>query len=121
MLADLSGDPRFDLEVAAPRSNERLVFALRQAGGVNAVIGTTGFSDEQDQIVALQDSLAETFLIDCYDLDTGLAEAQRQLDASGLTGWTVVNPEPFDRSRPCAGAGPDIDTQQVLVFGARSS
>lgn len=80
-----------------------------------------GLSDDQVSVVALQDSLAETFLTDCYDLDTALAEAQRQLDASGLTGWTVVNPEPFDETRPCAGVGIDPDGQQILIFGARTS
>ena len=80
-----------------------------------------GLSDDQVSVVALQHSLAETFLTDCYDLDTALAEAQRQLDASGLTGWTVVNPEPFDETRPCAGPGIDLDGQRILIFGARTS
>jgi hypothetical protein len=80
-----------------------------------------GFSDEQSRIVALQDSLADTFFADCYDLDAALVEAQRQLDASGLPGWTVVNPEPFDTSRPCAGSGLDLDMQQVLIIGVRAS
>lgn len=76
--------------------------------------------DEAKSVVALQESLADTFLGNCYDLDTALAETQRQLDDSDLSGWTVVNPEPFDKTRPCAAAGIDPDAQQILIFGART-
>ena len=77
-------------------------------------------SDDQTRIVALQESLTDTFLADCFDLDTAVAETQRQLDDSNLTGWTVVIPEPFDNTRPCAAAGIDPAAQQILIFGARA-
>ena len=77
-------------------------------------------TDNAAAISALEDSLVTAFADDCFEQDAAVEEAQRQLDGSGLDGWTVNVPETFPTDAPCAVPGIDIDAQQVIVIGARS-
>ena len=79
-----------------------------------------GLTNEQRAITTLEDSLVTTFADDCFDQDSAVEEAQRQLNEAGLDGWTINVPEPFPNDAPCAVPGIDIETQQVVVIGART-
>lgn len=78
-----------------------------------------GFTPDQRRIVQLEGSLAETFGAQCFAEDEAVTETQRQLDASGLTGWTVYVPDPFGASARCAGSGIDLEQRRVLLGGVR--
>lgn len=80
-----------------------------------------GLADDQQRIVTLQESLAATFLSDCFAQDDAIAEAQRQLDGSGLEGWTVDVPESFADSGLCAAPGIDLDNQRIFLIGGREA
>jgi hypothetical protein len=70
---------------------------------------------ELEQVLAFRDSLGLTFAGRCFHREEALAEARRQLDAFGLTDWTVEVTREFTAADPCASTALPPGEHKVFI------
>ncbi len=73
--------------------------------------------DDNAALIAVQEQLIDTFLDDCFDEQSAIAESRRVLDAAGLSDWTVEVAEPFPDPTSCAAVGFLPETKTVILAG----
>lgn len=73
-------------------------------------------TDENHQIIDLQDALVSRFLDECLDLPRATAIVEEELNRRALNEWQVVSRQPFTPSRSCASLAIDPTVKTIELI-----